>query len=347
MTQTVIAFDLYGTLLSTESIAKELAHLYGDDKAKVIASQARRYQLEYTWRLNSMGTYRPFSDLTRWSFRQATKEAGVELTSEQEERIMDRYNGLDTFPDVKEALETLANSPSLDPYVFSNGTISMIASSLETSPSLGSASHVLSSSKIVSVDTVKVFKPDPRTYQAMTKAVNLESQPEKVWLVSSNPFDVVGAMAAGLKSVWVDRGGSKWIDGLGSGLKLEPTIVVSGVDEAVREILLQSGSGSSNYSSADYLPLLIAFAAASLAAAMRTSHGMHCLGLANGTTYLRRWCIKCEALESFEQYDDECDKVQKNPKQKGKCAKKIESYDTSVSAEACGKCIGEAAKEKK
>lgn len=55
MARTVIAFDLYGTLLSTESIATELARIYGEDKAKVIAAQARRYQLEYTWRINSMG----------------------------------------------------------------------------------------------------------------------------------------------------------------------------------------------------------------------------------------------------------------------------------------------------
>lgn len=54
-TKTVIGFDLYGTLLSTESIAKQLALLYGDETAKELAAQWRRYQLEYTWRANSMG----------------------------------------------------------------------------------------------------------------------------------------------------------------------------------------------------------------------------------------------------------------------------------------------------
>lgn len=53
--KTVIAFDLYGTLLSTESIAKELAKLFGQDKAESLAALWRRYQLEYTWRINSMG----------------------------------------------------------------------------------------------------------------------------------------------------------------------------------------------------------------------------------------------------------------------------------------------------
>ena len=50
----VIAFDLYGTLLSTESIAKELSTHFGKDKAPGLAGLWRRYQLEYTWRLNSM-----------------------------------------------------------------------------------------------------------------------------------------------------------------------------------------------------------------------------------------------------------------------------------------------------
>lgn len=52
--QTIIAFDLYGTLLSTESIAKELSTHFGKDKATSLAGLWRRYQLEYTWRLNSM-----------------------------------------------------------------------------------------------------------------------------------------------------------------------------------------------------------------------------------------------------------------------------------------------------
>lgn len=51
---TVIAFDLYGTLLSTDSIANELAKHFRSDKAASLAALWRRYQLEYTWRLNSM-----------------------------------------------------------------------------------------------------------------------------------------------------------------------------------------------------------------------------------------------------------------------------------------------------
>lgn len=50
----VVAFDAYGTLLSTESIANQLAKHFGQDEARTIAATWRKYQLEYTWRLNSM-----------------------------------------------------------------------------------------------------------------------------------------------------------------------------------------------------------------------------------------------------------------------------------------------------
>jgi 2-haloacid dehalogenase len=59
----VVAFDLYGTLLSTESIAKKLATLVGsEEKASQIATTWRKYQLEYSWRLTSMGMSVPTED---------------------------------------------------------------------------------------------------------------------------------------------------------------------------------------------------------------------------------------------------------------------------------------------
>ncbi len=50
----VVAFDLYGTLLDTESIAKKLAEYLGQDTGKAVAGLLRSYQTESTFRLNSM-----------------------------------------------------------------------------------------------------------------------------------------------------------------------------------------------------------------------------------------------------------------------------------------------------
>ncbi|EHK43944.1 uncharacterized protein TrAtP1_008396 [Trichoderma atroviride] len=238
MAPTTIAFDLYGTILSTDSIVKELAKIFGDEKAKVVATQARRYQLEYSWRINGMGMYQSFGELTRWSFRHAAAEVGEELSPEQEEQVMNAYNGLDAFPEVEAGLSLIAKTPAVEAYVFSNGTEAMITSSLRTSPSLARSSSVLPASRVVSVDPVRVFKPDQRTYAHFAKVAGMESQVEKLWLVSSNPFDALGARAAGWRSAWVNRNPDLgWIDGLSGAVGLKPTVIAKGVDEAVRKII--------------------------------------------------------------------------------------------------------------
>ncbi|KAJ3486957.1 hypothetical protein NLG97_g6513 [Lecanicillium saksenae] len=237
MSQTIIAFDLYGTLLSTDSIATELAKLYGDEKAKLLASRARTLQLEYTWRSNSMKRYESFSNMTRWSFRHAAAELGVDLSPADEERVMDAYNGLDTFSDANAGLQILADAESVTAYVFSNGDPSMLASSMSTSPALARATDVLPRSRIISVEPLRVFKPDPSVYENLVEIAGKKGNPGSVWLVSSNPFDVCGAVASGLKSAWVDRTGKGWLDGLANGTGNNPNIVVKGVDEAVKQIL--------------------------------------------------------------------------------------------------------------
>jgi 2-haloacid dehalogenase len=192
--------------------------------------------------IDDLGAYLPFSELTRASFRHATAEAGIAISPDEEERIMDAYNRLETFPEVDAAMHTLTETPSLDPWIFSNGTISMITSSLKSSRTLSEAAGIFPSSKVVSVDSVQIFKPHKRTYEHLIETVGMEAHPARVWLVTSNPFDVVGAVAAGIKSVWVDRG-SGWVDGLGGVLGIKPSLVVKGVDEAIREISRINSSG--------------------------------------------------------------------------------------------------------
>ncbi|EJP63789.1 asparagine synthase [Beauveria bassiana ARSEF 2860] len=227
MSETIIAFDLYGTLLSTESIATELAKLFGNETSKTLATRARTLQLEYTWRSNSMNRYQSFSNVTRWSFRQATAELGLDLGPAEEERVMNAYNGLDTFPDADAGLRILAKEEagSVSAYVFSNGDSSMLASSMSTSPALANASSVLPAGKVISVEPLRVFKPHPSVYDYLVGVTGKKDCPGDVWLVSSNPFDVCGAVAAGLRSAWVDRAGRGWLDGLANGTGNNPTMV--------------------------------------------------------------------------------------------------------------------------
>ncbi|ESZ91581.1 haloacid dehalogenase, type II [Sclerotinia borealis F-4128] len=244
--KTVIAFDLYGTLLSTESIAKELAkYLPFEEKAQFIATIWRRYQLEYTFRMNSMSVYAPFEAVTTHALRQALSEHHHDISIPDMAKIMSAYNALSTFPDVEAGLLALAQDPDIDAYVFSNGSEAMVSASVTESPSLSVHAGVFK--ELITVQEVKCYKPDPRVYRYLLRKVGKAGKAAKngdagdVWLVSGNPFDIVGARACGLKTCWVarkdgDSGSGIWHDRMGEMASGGPHIIVDGVDEAVRRI---------------------------------------------------------------------------------------------------------------
>ncbi|KAI0880846.1 haloacid dehalogenase [Annulohypoxylon maeteangense] len=232
--KTIIAFDLYGTLLSTESIADELAKIYGQDQAKSLAALWRRYQLEYTWRINSMGEYKTFGEITRNALHHAVAEHGLTLAPENTDALMRSYDALHVFPEIPSALKLLEeNGDSVEAYVFSNGTGEMVGNSIKTSPDLGPHSGRFKS--LITVDDIKCFKPDRRSYNHLLEHVGKQEDKGDVWLVSANPFDIVGARAAGLKASFIDRSGKGWIDRLDE--KRAPSVIASGVDEAIKLIL--------------------------------------------------------------------------------------------------------------
>ena len=229
---TILAFDAYGTLLSTESIATKLSRHFGNDKGLTIATSWRRYQLEYTWRANSMGLYYDFSILTRRSLRHALAEQGCSLDDTQVEDMMKQYDNLAPFDDVKSLIQSLEAENDIKSIVFSNGTHDMV------SRSLASASPSLTHFKdVVSVDSIRKFKPAPETYIHLAETVGQDAlvaeQMASIWLISGNPFDIVGGRAVGMNAIWVDRAGTGWIDGLQATERSQPTAIVRGLGEVV------------------------------------------------------------------------------------------------------------------
>ncbi|KAI1826387.1 haloacid dehalogenase [Xylaria intraflava] len=230
----IIAFDLYGTLLSTDSIGDELAKIYGEDIAASLATTWRRYQLEYTWRINSMGQYKTFGEITHGALAHAVAEHGLTLAVNDAKTLMRAYDALHVFPEIPTAIQLLEeNKATVDAYVFSNGTGDMVGNSIRTSPELGPHADMFQS--LITVDDVKCFKPDPRTYAHLVEQTGKKDHLTEIWVVSANPFDVVGARASGLKAAFIDRSGKGWIDRLDE--TNVPSLIAGSVDQAIRSIL--------------------------------------------------------------------------------------------------------------
>ena len=147
---------------------------------------------------------------------------------------MKAYDSLSTFPDVAPALQALAKEPGVTAVVFSNGTQTMVTNSVKSSPDLGPHASVFKD--IVTVEEVKRFKPAPAVYyhlaDKMGKSKTKEAMGE-MWLVSGNPFDVVGARSVGMQAAWVDRAGNGWVDQLIQEPTGKPTVIVKDLEQVV------------------------------------------------------------------------------------------------------------------
>ena len=184
--------------------------------------------------------YTPFSTITRNSLDHALTESGLQLAEPATENLMQAYDSLSTFPDVPPALEAIAQSEGIQAVVFSNGTDAMIGKSVNESPGLGP--HAAVFRDIVTVEEVRCFKPHPDVYYHLAKKVGKSGDAMgEMWLVSGNPFDVVGARAVGMQACWVDRAGSGWTDELVQGAVGTPTAVVRGLGEVVEVVRKHSG----------------------------------------------------------------------------------------------------------
>jgi 2-haloacid dehalogenase len=221
----VLAFDVYGTLIDPFRMEEHLRAAFGK-KAKEASELWRSKQIEYSFRRALMKKYRNFDVCTADALRFVSAQLGISLSEEAQAHLLSMYRQLPSYPDVTRALDELA-AQGYTIAACSNGTEGAVRASLDH------AGVLPSFSKIVSVDPIRTFKPDPAVYEYLV--AELGARREMVWLISSNPFDVIGAKACGLRTAWVQRDPKRIFDPW----EFEPDAIVHGLAELkdVLEIL--------------------------------------------------------------------------------------------------------------
>lgn len=131
-----------------------------------------------------------------------------------------------------------SSSERFYPVIFSNGTADMISATLTHSPEIKPHAHVFKD--VVVVEPMRRFKPCPSVYEYMSERVGkpnyLDDDEKRIWLISSNPFDIVGAVGCGMGACWVDRNGAGWVDQCMEEDSGRPDIIVRGLDEVCEAI---------------------------------------------------------------------------------------------------------------
>jgi 2-haloacid dehalogenase len=217
-----IGFDIYGTLVDPLEMNKHLRPFAGE-MADRMSELWRNKQIEYTFRRGLMREYEDFGVCTRQALVLAARALEVQLSEEDQDKLIEEYQNLRPFPDVVPGIEALKKEGRML-VAFSNGVEATTRTLLERA---GVLPHL---DGVVSVDDLKTFKPDPEVYRYLARS--LQRTLYETWLVSSNPFDVIGAKNAGLNAAWIQRKPDAQFDPWGT----EPDLVAPDLEALAEEL---------------------------------------------------------------------------------------------------------------
>jgi 2-haloacid dehalogenase len=191
-----IAFDLFGTLVDFTTLRDRVAP-FGVDGDRFVEAW-RQKQLAYAMAATIMKRYVDFEAVTGHALDYVAATFGLSLSREERGALAAAWSELPVYADVPEALGRL-RAAGARLVVLSNGTPASIRQTVQRAGLLGEFDALLS------VDTVRAFKPDFRVYELAVKYFELP--PDRIAFVSSNGWDAAGASEYGFDVWWCNRRG--------------------------------------------------------------------------------------------------------------------------------------------
>lgn len=186
-------FDAYGTLFDVNSAAAKCKGKLGN-RWESFANAWRTTQLEYTWLRSLMKKHKNFWEITEDSLDH-TMEI-FKIKKEMRSELLNLYKELNLYPEVKECLEGL-KSKKIKIAILSNGTPELLKELVESNNIQSYFDNIMS------IESVRIYKPDPKVYEIPIKKYNCK--PENICFMSSNTWDVSGGGVFGYNAVWVNR----------------------------------------------------------------------------------------------------------------------------------------------
>lgn len=209
-----LVFDAYGTLFDVHSVIAECDAAF-PGKGMALSQLWRTKQLEYTWLRSLMGRYIDFEAVTAAALHTACRMLDLALDKPTGGRMLQAYRTLAPFPEVPAALERLRGRKLA---ILSNGSPLMLNAVVRNA----GLDHLLDA--VISVDSLKIFKPHPSVYALVTDAFGVE--PADIGFVSSNFWDVSGALSFGFRAFWINRTGQ-----IPDDLGYSPVAVLKSLDQ--------------------------------------------------------------------------------------------------------------------
>ena len=192
-----IAFDAF-PIFDPRPVAR-LAESMFPKEGHALMELWRTKQFEYQWLRALAGQYRDFMHATEESLKFAAGQLRLSMSRDMMQKLIGAYADLKVWPDVPRAVETLRRK-GFRLVFLSNMTHAMLERGLR-----GANLHD-SFEAILSTDSIRTYKPDPRAYRLAVDALRLKR--EQILFAAFAAWDLAGAKWFGYPTFWVNRAGS-------------------------------------------------------------------------------------------------------------------------------------------
>lgn len=191
-----VIFDVMGTLFDLTPVRERLTQM-GAPGGALEAWFGR--MLHTSAALTLVGEFHPFGEIGRTTL--LTTLAQLEVDSEHADEVLQTLGQLEAYPDASQAFDLLEDV-GVPAVTLTNGGREHTERLLE---SAGLRSRV---ERVLTVEEVRAYKPHAEPYLYVARTLGLPA--ESLTLIAAHGWDVVGARAAGLGAVWVDRLERRW-----------------------------------------------------------------------------------------------------------------------------------------
>lgn len=194
-TTRVIVFDVIETLLDLNALAPQFERAFGDATA---LHEFFSQMLQSAFAITVAGIYSDFGSVAKAALKMTADRRGVELTEQGMMQVLGGIRSLPAHPEVPASLKRL-QSAGFRMAALTNSARKV----LESQVSAAGISEYFE--QLLTVDTVRQFKPAAVVYQSAAKSLGVETR--NIRMVAAHSWDVGGALRAGCAAAFVARPG--------------------------------------------------------------------------------------------------------------------------------------------
>jgi len=194
----VLVFDVNETLLDVKVLRPLFERGFGNSN---VLKEWFDAVILYSQTITIIGEYSGLTEVAQDALHMVASSRDVSLPAGVEREILEGMLSLPAHPEVADALKTLGNA-GFRLAALTNSTQTAAETQLKNAGLRGLFERVLS------VDSVRRFKPAPEIYAYA--ATELGASPDEMIMVASHAWDLKGAIRSGLQGAFLRRPGTSW-----------------------------------------------------------------------------------------------------------------------------------------